>query len=135
MCGRKNYRLQSIQLIEITGASAFGLRASSVARGAPKAPLRSLTSGCRNLVLYRLRRIRVTRFLAGHHRRLPASLGFRAPGEPRGLNGLAVILFGELGVLGGPASLRALNALAVIKVENTGLEPVTSWLQTRRSPS
>ena len=35
VCGRKNYRLQDIQLLKITGASALGLRASSVARGAP----------------------------------------------------------------------------------------------------
>jgi hypothetical protein len=32
-------------------------------------------------------------------------------------------------------SQRGLNGLASNKVENTGLEPVTSWLQTRRSPS
>ena len=30
---------------------------------------------------------------------------------------------------------RGLKGLAPNKVENTGLEPVTSWLQTRRSPS
>ena len=29
----------------------------------------------------------------------------------------------------------ALASLAKTLVENTGLEPVTSWLQTRRSPS
>jgi hypothetical protein len=35
----------------------------------------------------------------------------------------------------GPASQRRVNRAASNKVENTGLEPVTSWLQTRRSPS
>ncbi len=29
----------------------------------------------------------------------------------------------------------AIHVTATIVVENTGLEPVTSWLQTRRSPS
>ena len=35
----------------------------------------------------------------------------------------------------GPARQARLNAAPLINVENTGLEPVTSWLQTRRSPS
>jgi hypothetical protein len=30
---------------------------------------------------------------------------------------------------------RALRSRPKLVVENTGLEPVTSWLQTRRSPS
>jgi hypothetical protein len=30
---------------------------------------------------------------------------------------------------------RSITKFAVNLVENTGLEPVTSWLQTRRSPS
>jgi hypothetical protein len=35
----------------------------------------------------------------------------------------------------GETRLRLLAALIQNVVENTGLEPVTSWLQTRRSPS
>ena len=34
-----------------------------------------------------------------------------------------------------PARPARLNAAPSLLVENTGLEPVTSWLQTRRSPS
>jgi hypothetical protein len=32
-------------------------------------------------------------------------------------------------------SRSATHEISPIVVENTGLEPVTSWLQTRRSPS
>ena len=40
----------------------------------------------------------------------------------------AFAAFGSFGAAGFDGNLRNL-------VENTGLEPVTSWLQTRRSPS
>ena len=36
---------------------------------------------------------------------------------------------------GAPAEREAGGLTKLNKVENTGLEPVTSWLQTRRSPS
>ncbi len=42
---------------------------------------------------------------------------------------------GRAGVLGAPGEASARQSRALNKVENTGLEPVTSWLQTRRSPS
>ena len=111
MCGRKNYRLQDIQLIKITGASAFGLRASSVARGAPmphSAPSPAV------VVVADVNRLQRT---SRCHR------------------GVTIGDFQRAWALGPQASPRGLNGLALIKVENTGLEPVTSWLQTRRSPS
>ncbi len=37
--------------------------------------------------------------------------------------------------VGPPPSANAGGIRKLSKVENTGLEPVTSWLQTRRSPS
>jgi hypothetical protein len=37
--------------------------------------------------------------------------------------------------IGPQPSAKAGGLCQVNKVENTGLEPVTSWLQTRRSPS
>src|SRR5215471_11608324 len=39
------------------------------------------------------------------------------------------------GAFGPPPRPARLNVAPSNKVENTGLEPVTSWLQTRRSPS
>jgi hypothetical protein len=98
-------------LIKITGASAFGLHASSVARGAPKphsAPRISVSQS--------------PTFVDDREQFLFTA----AP--PSGDAG-------EPGLSGPRRAERALNALTVILVENTGLEPVTSWLQTRRSPS
>jgi hypothetical protein len=48
---------------------------------------------------------------------------------------VAITLRSRAGVSGVPARPARLNAAPSITVENTGLEPVTSWLQTRRSPS
>jgi hypothetical protein len=45
------------------------------------------------------------------------------------------ILSARRGYQGTPPSANAGGIRKLIKVENTGLEPVTSWLQTRRSPS
>ena len=112
VCGRKNYRLQDIQLIKITGASAFGLRASLVARGAPKprsAPSHVVIAtsyfiGCDEFVSLDFSRIAPRRLLS----------------EPG---------------LQGPRRAARPQWPRISKVENTGLEPVTSWLQTRRSPS
>ena len=39
------------------------------------------------------------------------------------------------GAQGPPRGMARGNRAPLNKVENTGLEPVTSWLQTRRSPS
>ena len=41
----------------------------------------------------------------------------------------------ERGFQGSPRRRKAGGLAELNKVENTGLEPVTSWLQTRRSPS
>ena len=79
VCGRKNYRLQDIQLSKISCSALSGLAGSLHSRG-PKAPLRSLA------------------------------------------------------ILSSGPKPRAWS-LKPNEVENTGLEPVTSWLQTRRSPS
>jgi hypothetical protein len=70
----KNYRLQDIQLLKITSASAVGLRAGQLVHVRDVEP-----ASCSRAFLTKIRAIEV--------------------------------------------------------MENTGLEPVTSWLQTRRSPS
>ena len=44
-------------------------------------------------------------------------------------------LSAEAGHSGPRRGKARVNRAPVNKVENTGLEPVTSWLQTRRSPS
>src|SRR5262249_317800 len=41
----------------------------------------------------------------------------------------------ERGFQGSPQGWARVNCTPYKKLENTGLEPVTSWLQTRRSPS
>jgi hypothetical protein len=66
---------------------------------------------------YRLQDIQLSKI-----RRRPSGFGET---RPRSLAGL-VKLF---------KSRNAAKAFAPDMVENTGLEPVTSWLQTRRSPS
>jgi hypothetical protein len=125
VCGRKNYRLQDIQLSkttpgELVPRNLLGGRGTrspgpprSLTRGAPMPRSVRSRNRRRNLVLYR----RATNSKVTYFSRVAVcdsqrAWGLRAPVEPRGLNGLAVI-----------------------RVENTGLEPVTSWLQTRRSPS
>jgi hypothetical protein len=81
VCGRKNYRLQDIQLSKTLEASSRQLTATS----------------------------QIERRLRGE---LPLKF---LPPFPRQL-------------VAGRWNLEA-------DMENTGLEPVTSWLQTRRSPS
>jgi hypothetical protein len=54
----------------------------------------------------------------------------------RAVRGIALLYPGPAFVSGRPASPKPRHASARRRlVENTGLEPVTSWLQTRRSPS
>ena len=89
VCGRKNYRLQDIQLSKSYELSslALGPRASRwlTSLAGPHAPLRSFA--------------------------LPDDARRAIPNLPNA------------------------ERWAIKIVENTGLEPVTSWLQTRRSPS
>ena len=112
----KNYRLQNIQLSKITvGGLRPQARFATSARGDPNAPLAPPFATLPSLdeqssvSKHRRTRQRVNRALSTRR-----AARFQGP-QPR------------------PAT-RSI-ALAVNLVENTGLEPVTSWLQTRRSPS
>ena len=141
ICGRKNYRLQDIQLSKITGASAFGLRAGSL-RGNPSLGISNggprdyfpRTPFAHSLVGPRCPTPFVRENSGAPARRSPRDL------VPKRMNFSKTSAafrgrFRRAGVSRAPASQRPLNGVAVNRVENTGLEPVTSWLQTRRSPS
>src|SRR5262245_41194595 len=111
----KNYRLQNIQLSKITPGDIAPRNSFGGARGDfPRTPLAHSLAGPQSpapfVRLYFLRFPRTRRDVG-------ISLLFASRSR---------LGFGEL---------RGLNGLASNKVENTGLEPVTSWLQTRRSPS
>jgi hypothetical protein len=87
-CGRKNYRLQDIQLSKMPEASSRQLQ-------------------------------------------LPAVLSARR----RAVRRFVVTSFSQIFASGVPRRLDAGSWRLEADMENTGLEPVTSWLQTRRSPS
>ena len=121
----KNYRLQNIQLSKITPGE-ISPRGIIGGRGAlsPETPFAHSLAGLRcPTPLVRA---------AGDRFRSPPEI-FKDHQEIARRSLIASS--GELAVSGSPASPRGPNGLASKLVENTGLEPVTSWLQTRRSPS
>jgi hypothetical protein len=109
----KNYRLQDIQLSKMLRS----FRADSI--GLPALVERRL----RDELLSILRRL-----LRG--RRCFCDLLPRRAGKPESLQTRASWGFQRPQRAQTPKAFTKPN-----KVENTGLEPVTSWLQTRRSPS
>ena len=69
----------------------------------------------------------------------PRLASLAQPLGPRTVHARRPHEFGPIGLRAGawgaPASAKAGGLRQSSEVENTGLEPVTSWLQTRRSPS
>jgi hypothetical protein len=103
----------------------------------PKAPLRLLAR--RTLASTYSPRPVVRRNFSSYRRHSRVCKGKRQVGVPAGLLAALIRLVarvsGETGPAGPPPSANAGGACQSNLVENTGLEPVTSWLQTRRSPS
>ena len=135
VCGRKNYRLQDIQLSKITLGTASPNPSRARSRGphdphsaragrslafAPDSPARSLAGPLDPTPLPR------ARSRSSHStpmRRRPSIV--RCP----------LYCSGRAGGFSGPSEPATRQSRRFNWVENTGLEPVTSWLQTRRSPS
>ena len=145
----RNYRLQDIQLSKITRGIASPEPPHAVARGAPRTPLRSRAARpWRASASQPLSRQPLSSLARGAPRTPLRSRGARS----RAPNSVRRHRLRQLRRLACRAVARSLSPAARLRasrsgaaafacnherrlVENTGLEPVTSWLQTRRSPS
>ena len=121
---------------------------ASITRAPPRTPARSLAGPLRPAPPPRSSLTCVRSLRRNTHARCPAKKpckdrpnqrgepGLRAPGEPHRPGPTPTKRSGpERGSQGPAKGASACGRRQLNKVENTGLEPVTSWLQTRRSPS
>ena len=154
-CGRKNYRLQDIQLSKnVVEAISCQLSASSClsarlrAFGARRGELLSILFDSRpGQQVPRRRTVRVSELvilrsaltpmqarpktLLRNRRRSTPSVRLRASARQPSRNRY----WPAWPKPALPGFVSSGQASAGRRLENTGLEPVTSWLQTRRSPS
>ena len=138
VCGRKNYRLQDIQLSKSfypPGEKSLGILSvvagfvprtpGSLHSRGPFAPLRFARP---NFSFYPSERC------SSRRASTQSDAGPSGP-QPRQTPEALANFQCRAGVSGSPRGANAGGICKLNKVENTGLEPVTSWLQTRRSPS
>ena len=112
----KNYRLQDIQLSKIIRGKDPSETLGGLGISPPDPLARFTRSPLRRLAPFRSPELSILRPRTADSNPIAAI--------PR-----------RGGAFGPPPSANAGGICTLTKVENTGLEPVTSWLQTRRSPS
>ncbi len=127
----KNYRLQDIQLSKINPGeiSPRGISFGDPRGAFPRTPFARSLAGPQSPAPFRSR----CRWLINQ----PPTKIFQRPfavSLTHDLKILRVSLLSRAGAAMGAGEAARLNVAPSI-LENTGLEPVTSWLQTRRSPS
>ena len=136
----KNYRLQDIQLSKINLGGVAPQTPRSLTRGNPLVPLRSLAKAQSLSAALKPRNRLRPRLVGAPPKRRAAGRGRQTTKRWTSARGDQTAspthreLFKDRWPSSGlPIRLRA--SRSGVMVENTGLEPVTSWLQTRRSPS
>jgi hypothetical protein len=136
----KNYRLQDIQLSKNFFNRGSAPNPGSVARGSLPAPLprrRAVRAYCRIFSLTRSRGrnalLRSFALSANQLDRLAVRKFFKDRRRLAATKCLEPACCSRADAIGAGEAARLNVAPSIL--ENTGLEPVTSWLQTRRSPS